>query len=239
MNNFFITNVGQREINEDYVACSVEDECGCFLLADGLGGHGKGEVASELVVKTAIKVYESLGYGEECICRAFEVAQSNLLNEQDRQKQYDAMKTTMVMCCISEKKIQWGHIGDSRLYLFKNKRLKMRTIDHSVPQMLALSGDIKEKDIRFHPDRNRLLKVMGTPWNKAEYEINSPIKRKKNQAILMCSDGFWEYVTEKQMEQCLKKAKNAKEWLELMVTIVCESESEELHDNFSAICIWC
>lgn len=239
MNYYMYTNTGEREINEDYVACSVNDNCGCFVLADGLGGHGKGEVASELVVKTALEIYEGLGNGEDSICKAFEVAQINLLEEQERQKQYDAMKTTMVMCCISDKEIQWGHIGDSRLYIFKNKRFKIRTIDHSVPQMLALSGDIKEKDIRFHPDRNRLLKVMGTPWNKPEYEISASIKRKKNQAILMCSDGFWEYVTEKQMIQCLKIAKNAQEWLELMVDIVRESESEELHDNFSAICIWC
>lgn len=233
-----ITNPGGREINEDFVGLKVKGEGACFVLADGLGGHGKGEVASELVVKTALTEYERNGESSHFFEETFERCQKELMKEQERQNSKDAMKTTMVMCRVTEKSVSWGHIGDSRLYLFRGGHLKCRTLDHSVPQMLVYAGDIKEKDIRFHPDRNRLLKVMGTEWSKPDYEVADTIKRLRRQAILMCTDGFWEYITEKQMINCLKKAKTVQEWADIMTKIVQEADSNTERDNFSAICVW-
>ena len=72
------------------------------------------------------------------------------------------MKTTVVVLHIKNKNARWAHVGDSRLYFFKNKKLIERTLDHSVPQNLVVCKEIKEKDIRYHADRNRLLRVLGT-----------------------------------------------------------------------------
>ena len=79
-----------------------------------------------------------------------------------------------------------------------------RTIDHSIPQMLALAGEIKEKEIRRHPDRNKLLRVVGTDWENPQYEISEDVEKTGGEAFLLCSDGFWENITEKEMVKCLK-----------------------------------
>ena len=111
----------------------------------------------------------------------------------------NSMKTTAVVLLTDNEKAIWAHIGDSRLYVFRKNKIVLRTLDHSVPQMLVSSGDIKEKEIRNHPDRNRLLRVMGVPWKRQEYEISEIRSLSECQAFLLCSDGFWEYITEKMM----------------------------------------
>lgn len=96
---------------------------------------------------------------DQFIADTLMVAQSMLLSEQIAQKAQDEMKTTATAVLISEDTVYRGYIGDSRIYVFKKNKVKERTLDHSVPQMLVMAREIKEKDIRNHPDRNRLLKV--------------------------------------------------------------------------------
>ena len=95
--------------------------------------------------------------------------------------------------------MQWGHVGDSRLYYFKNGRIVKRTLDHSVPQMLVAAGEIDEKEIRHHPDRNRLVRVMGMEWDEPKYQVSEPMPEEPGQAFLLCSDGFWENIEEEQI----------------------------------------
>lgn len=234
-----VSERGDREINEDYIGYKVTADANCFVLADGLGGHGHGEVASRLVVEKAIRNFEKEGLNTDFVGETFEKCQKELMRNQIELQVTDEMKTTMVMCCINEDSIRWGHIGDSRLYLFNRKKIVCRTIDHSVPQLLVFAGEIRDKDIRFHPDRNRLMKVMGTEWNKPEYELSDVVDRTGEQALLMCSDGFWELIEEKKMLKCLNKASNVNEWLDMMLEIVCKNGIGKNMDNYSAICIWC
>ena len=145
------------------------------------------------------------------------------------------MKTTMTALVCDGKQVQWGHIGDSRLYMFQDNKIATRTLDHSVPQMLVATGEIKEKDIRGHEDRNRLLKVMGTPWDKPKYELADPVPCKKEMAFLLSSDGFWELVEDRDMVSCLKKAATPKEWLEAMEQIVLKNGVGKKMDNYTAI----
>lgn len=231
---------GDREINEDYIGWGQDGESWCFAVADGLGGHGRGEEASQLVVKSALDSFQENGLSVTFLQEAFETCQQELLNYQKVTHMTSDMKTTLVICCINGDSLRWAHIGDSRLYLFeKRKRLVQRTMDHSVPQMLVYAGEIREKDIRFHPDRNRLMKVMGTEWNRPdEYEQSEVVDRKKQQAILMCTDGFWELIDEKAIAKCLHKAKSVQEWAELMKEVILENGHERNMDNFSAICVW-
>ena len=233
-----MSDKGDREQNEDFISLKVNGNQGFFALADGLGGHGKGEVASNLVVTEAIKIYEKEGCHTGFLEEIFEKSQNQLLEEQRRSHALNDMKTTMVLCSVTNDSICWGHIGDSRLYLFDKKKIKCRTIDHSVVQMLVYAGEIKEKNIRFHPDRNRLLKVMGTEWETPGYELSEIYDRKEGQAILICTDGFWEFIDEKNMEKTLKKSHSVEEWGERMREIVLHNGSNKNMDNYSAVCIW-
>ncbi|MDO4454744.1 MAG: protein phosphatase 2C domain-containing protein [Eubacteriales bacterium] len=229
---------GKRENNEDCIRMKEKKGASVFLLADGLGGHGAGEVASQMTVEYGARLFEQMEVYDRYLPELFENAQRRLL---DRQRLYHAseqMKTTLVALLLDGKKAAWAHVGDSRLYFFENGFLKKRTADHSVPQMLVKSGEIAEEEIRTHPDRNRLLRVIGSEWTEDSYDLSRVIELKEGMSFLMCSDGFWEYITEEWMEKTLQNAKSAAHWLNTMEKIALENGRNKYMDNYSAIGVW-
>ena len=188
---------GNRDHNEDYMLTGSDGERYCFAVADGLGGHGKGEVASRIVCETALQCFA--GQKEMNPEVMFTRAQDMLMEEQRREKAVDAMKTTLNLLIADPENVRWGHVGDTRTYYFRKKKMVSRTKDHSVPQMMVSMGEIKEKEIRHHADRNRLLRVMGIEWTKPQYVMEENVRVHGKQAFLMCTDGFWEYIEDKEM----------------------------------------
>ena len=234
-----LSNPGEREYNEDYTGVQKRGDAYCFVLADGLGGHGGGDEASRLVCECIRSDFTVNGevtgaYLERC----FELSQQRLLEEQIRQRRKAEMKTTLTVLLADSDRIQWGHIGDSRIYYFQDKKLKLRTLDHSVPQMLVAAGRIKEKQIRRHADRSRLLRVMGVEWDEPQYEIAEPVKRMGGEAFLLCTDGFWEWIEERPMQKLLKKAGTPQEWLMGMETVVKKHGCGKQMDNYSAVAVF-
>jgi serine/threonine protein phosphatase PrpC len=147
------------------------------------------------------------------------------------------MKTTAVALAVVNGKCAWGHIGDSRLYMLRKNRIKARTLDHSVPQMLVLSGEISEKKIRKHPDRNKLLRVIGVEWDSPQFEVADETDLASCRAFLLCSDGFWEFIGEKHIQAFLKKSNDANEWLRYMTDEVEINGSGCEMDNYTAIAV--
>lgn len=233
-----ISRPGSRQCNEDSVEMCTMEENYVFTLADGLGGHGGGDEASACVAGEAIDVFRRERDSNEYLSHAFENAQQWLLQKKAQKGKKEEMKSTMVVLQITEKQIRWGHIGDSRLYYFHKDRMVSRTLDHSVPQMLALGGQIKEREIRHHKDRNRVLRVLGTPWEGEAYSLADPIEKTGDQAFILCSDGFWELITEKEMEKTLKQSYSVAQWLEKMEKIVQKHGEGKDMDNYSAICVY-
>ena len=233
------TNCGKRDVNEDRIAFTEKNGCYCFVLCDGLGGHGKGDLASAFVTEFVLEYFNYCKSVDEFFEDVLDKAQSGLLYEQKKLAAKFSMKTTAVILVIYDGKYRYAHIGDSRLYVFKKGKIAERTIDHSVPQMLVMAGDIKEKNIRSHPDRNKLLRVMGDTWGNSKYETSEEYPLKENNAFLLCSDGFWEPVTEKDMIKTFKKCDTASEWLNNMATIAQKNGMGKNMDNFSAIAVIC
>lgn len=234
------TDVGTCEINEDSIGVFEKDNKKCMILCDGLGGHGKGEVASGLVVDLFGQIFaQNEASADDFFETAFGMAQQELLAEQEKLHAKAEMKTTAVCLYIEDNKVSCAHVGDSRLYYFHKNKYKQRTIDHSVPQMLVMARDIKEKEIRNHPDRNRLLKVMGIEWTKNQYEIEHWKDADKSTAYLLCSDGFWELIDEKMMCKLLKQSNTVEEWVASMAEVVKANGQGKKMDNYSAIAVWC
>jgi PPM family protein phosphatase len=147
-----------------------------------------------------------------------------------------SLRTTLVVLLTDMKDYLWAHVGDSRLYFFKCGIIKQYTADHSVPQQLAAGGLINADEIRFHEDRNRLTAVFdGTEIDKVTVSVLQG-EVEQGDAFLLCTDGFWECVTEEMMEKYLSNSQTAKDWLEEMEQAVI-STSEKGSDNYSAIAI--
>ena len=234
-----VSEIGNRETNEDRIAACRQEEKSLFAVCDGLGGHGLGDEAASVVAGTFREEFEKAGELSDFLGRTFTAAQEALQTEQGRRHALKKMKTTAAVLAADRKNAYIGHVGDSRVYVFRHDRVKCRTLDHSIPQMLALSGEIKESEIRNHPDRNVVLRVMGVEWEKPMYELMAPIPLKKCQAFLLCSDGFWELIDEKEMCRLLKQTTSALDWVKSMTAVVEEAGKGRDMDNYSAIAVRC
>ena len=235
----YISENGSRAVNEDSLSIAQKSDNYCFTICDGLGGHGSGDVASSTVAETFAKLFEESELSaEDFFSRAYAVANKKVIELQKNNGDGHGMKTTVVSLLISENECVWSHLGDSRLYCFEKNRVKTRTLDHSVPQMLVQSKEINERDIRFHPDRNKILRAVGTDGETPRYQVSGSVSAKECQAFLLCSDGFWELISEKLMCRYLRKSKTPDAWLKRMRNVVLKKGKNKNMDNISAIAIY-
>ena len=234
ISHFILTDKGNRKINEDACGVLIKESFYLYVLCDGLGGHGNGDVASQYVVER-IKDYAD---ERKSIEESIMLAQQDLLELQHERNLESSMKTTLACLVIENNLAKFAYVGDSRIYYFEKGKYRLRSKDHSIPQMLVNSGVIKEKDIRHHEDRSRLLRVMGTEWNEPKYQVVQDIEVTNNTSFLLCSDGFWECIDEKSMSKTLKKVSSPKEWLENMESIVLKNGEGTNMDNYSAIAVF-
>lgn len=227
------TDVGGRPYNEDTVDFKKTDEDHlCVALADGLGGHGGGQIASGEAVKLILDGWDGTATPAS-LCELIQAAHRKVLS---LQTPVCKMKTTAVVLSVECGLAQWAHAGDSRLYHFIDGRLVFQTRDHSSSQIAVLMGQIKPEEIRFHEDRGSIFKALGQENNlsaDAKEEELSPGKH----AFLLCSDGFWEYVYEDEMEKELKAAESPQDWLQRMKHCL-DSRAAGDNDNNTAAAVW-
>ncbi len=199
----FSAHQGGREEQQDHVDVLVAERDRLLVVADGMGGHAGGQIASRAALETARQLWqqwdrdsktpqEFLG---QVIATAHE-AINRLGEEQGLQP-----RSTCVMLYLDGERAVWSHVGDSRLYRFRDGKLQNRTRDHSVPQMLLDMGKITEEDVATHPDQNRLTQSLGGD-SDPEPDFGEE-SLKSGDAFLLCSDGLWERVTPDRMIEAL------------------------------------
>lgn len=237
--SYTVTDKGGRTKNEDSVCAHYQHgKSGCWIVADGLGGHAAGEVASAIATEAiAAKFCRSPGLDVNSIRQCFGYALDKILNRQEDEPKLRSMRTTAVGLFTDCKRITWAHVGDSRLYFFHDGQLSYQTMDHSVSQACVRSGEITAGQIRFHEDRCRLLKVLGTDANLKVEICESPMVPEKGDAFLLCTDGFWEYVLEDEMEEDLQQAKSPETWINRMNRRLLDRVEKD-NDNYSAIAVF-
>lgn len=203
---------GGRPENEDTVRFLRQGEDRlCLVVADGLGGHGGGKTASATAAETICAAWDHQADPAgltELVSRAH-------LAVQAQQTSACAMKSTVVLLTLAGTRASWAHVGDSRLYHFFQGKLDFQTRDHSASQVAVLLGDITPDQIRFHEDRCRVLRALGQEGG-VNAETAGLTLAPGRHAFLLCTDGFWEYVLEAEMEEDLEKASSPEDWLAQM-----------------------
>lgn len=224
-----------RAVNQDYAAYSELNNSGCWVVADGLGGHNAGEIAAKIAAESIIKVYNHHD-DHPSIEQGIENAQKAIHEQQRLSAARKSMRTTIVVLTCLNDCAYWAHVGDSRLYHFRDGQLLVQTKDHSVCQALVNAGEITADQIRSHEDRNRLYRVLGAEGAAKPTVNKEGLPLQHGDAFLLCSDGFWEVVSEEEMQSTRLLASSAQEWLQMMETVVIKRMTEN-HDNYSAIAI--
>ena len=229
------SHIGNRPVNEDSIQCTIDRNMSAVaVLADGLGAHGGGSTASKIAVRT---LSPKTGMSELPTANRVE-GWIQTANREILSKQTDAckMRTTLVYLAVVGKQAIWAHVGDSRLYYFYNGVLVDYTLDHSVPQIQVKTGEITRDEIRFSPDRNRLLRALGS--EELRTEIHAPVTLAPGRhAFLLCSDGFWEYLSDMEIWMDLQKSASPQNWIDYLR---CRGEMRKQGsiDNNSAIAIY-
>lgn len=237
-----ISCIGSREVNEDAYLMK-KDGHGRFLfaVADGLGGHGRGEVASQAAIQVAADCFdrwEETTSMHDFLSGVMWSAQNEIMRLHRERGETNGMKTTCVLLVICGNRAMWAHVGDSRLYWIIGDKHVRRTQDHSVPQMLVLQKEIPEEQIRFHPDRNKLLRAMGNEWDKPKFDVSEEYVITESTEFLLCTDGFWELIQDQEILSIQRAADSPKKWLDNMLRIVQVTGTGKDMDNHTAVAVY-
>ena len=206
MKAYGITNNGLvRECNEDTIfVCSKQLGClpNLFIIADGMGGHNAGEVASEISVNEFIQHCKDSSCEdiEKLLINGVEYVNKVIYNKAVQDEKLHGMGTTFVACSIINNELHVVNVGDSRLYI-KHSDLEQITIDHSLVEELIRAGEITRDESHTHPERNKITRALG-----ADKNVNADIFRiniNNIKCVLLCSDGLSNMVENKVINEIL------------------------------------
>ena len=186
---------GRRKNNEDRVGYSYSRDALLMVVADGMGGHLQGEVASHIAVQFLIEAFRGSAkprvadpprFIEDGMTRAHHA----ILDYARARQLPDTPRTTCVACLVQDATAYWAHAGDSRLYHLREGRIRARTLDHSRVQQLVDQGLIREEAAHLHPERNRILNCLGS-FTEPLVDHAPAILLHSGDTLLLCTDGLW------------------------------------------------
>lgn len=223
---------GGRKNNEDCVGI-LEN---AYVLADGLGGHSFGEIASAKTVNYILEKYSEVSdISDTAMHYIISDVNRYLWCEKEAEPSYENMASTVVAAFVKDGRFNYLNVGDSRLYYFRKNKIMLQSRDHSMTQVAVDMGEIKKSAMRFHGDRNKLTKVLGLSESLRINEHFEPFEICAGDAFLLCSDGFWEYIEEKQIQKTLRMSETPHKWLDAMLKIISGRVGAN-NDNLSAVC---
>jgi protein phosphatase len=194
------TAIGARAINQDRMGYCFSRESLLMLVADGMGGHVRGEVAAQLTLQACAALFQRqatprLGDPAEFLDAALRASHRELLRYQQTHGLPEAPRTTVVACVLQDDSAWWAHAGDSRLYWLREGRILSRTRDHSKVQTMVSLGLIGAHEQENHPERNKVLNCLGSPYEPT-VEITTHARLQRGDTLVLCSDGFWSGIPE-------------------------------------------
>lgn len=230
---------GSRQINQDRIGFAERGNSVLLVLADGLGGHEGGELASELLVQAIIHAYQSIKQSmitQPSAFMALAILHAHrAINAMGKAQNPPIQpRTTCVLCLVQDGYAYWAHVGDSRLYLFRNNEIMRRTKDHTIIEKLRQEGVLTEQDMLEHPEKNRLLKCVGGP-REPSISLGEETALMPGDKLLLCSDGLWEALTASQILPYLNRDDLEDALVDML--LAAETKMKNSSDNISATCM--
>lgn len=222
MQTFYLTDTGKvRDHNEDSVIILNNDNNEYLLaVADGMGGHKAGEVASAIAINHLTEEFyrlETIGTKETAVdwLRNIVTEINNKIFDYTKENpDSKGMGTTFVCAIITNEYLLYGNIGDSSGYVIKNKKIHKVTKDHTLVNLLVSTGELTEEEAKYHPRKNVLMRALGAnnPIDIDIFDVDTKIS-----GIFLCSDGLTNMITDDQIEKVLNSGLTIEETVEKLI----------------------
>lgn len=226
---------GEREENHDFLGILEEAHCTFFAVADGKGLPD----TSEIAVQTMMADFKEQSQITTATLPDFFAHAQEAVSQQQRESALTGGCSAAVLLTDGALAV-WAHVGDCRIYHLQDQLLYDITPDHSQAYTRYEAGEIRYPKIRTDRTRHGVFHQMGLEQN-FKPAFSQPTVVKKHDSFLICSDGFWENIHERQIEKTLKRSKTPEEWLERMLKIVKKNRETgkytRTRDDFSAVTI--
>lgn len=230
-----------RNNNEDFHAILSVGDSSVFVVADGMGGHAVGEIASRTAVEFALtslpkelEKAKSVRDLESLLKETIEKANVRVYLQSLGNKEYKGMGTTLTLAVFRDWRLYISHIGDCRVYLLHGSSLERLTVDHTLVQELVDMGSISEKEAATHPKRHVLVKSLGVNEYMSPDTYSFDIS--EGDLILMCTDGLYGYVEEEMIRKTLRRHKNLDACAQQLIDLANDAGGK---DNVTVILIHC
>lgn len=232
----------KREINEDcfFISDFNNKSDGEFcIIADGMGGHNSGEVASRTAVDT-VKLYIEENYKTgmtseeivELLTKSMTLANNVIYKKAISEEKHSGMGTTAILCVLGSERLHIAHVGDSRAYIVRDNIMQQITIDHSVVEELVVNGTITREQATNHPQKNIITRALGS---EEDTQIDIYIQKyKKDDIIFICTDGLTNMLSDVEI---LSKLKNSDSLQNAIEELVQTANDRGGPDNITAVAI--
>jgi len=242
LKSFGLSDVGLVRSNNEDVWSFIE-ESGFFALADGMGGHNAGEIAAKEAVRFVCSSIEELFVSSEKEWNVFDLCAFTKLSIENanswvhhlgkKKKECKGMGTTLCTLLFHERSLIYGHVGDSRIYRYRQSALEQLTKDHSLKNDLIAKGKYPKASKKPFPYKNVLTRAIGTQ-HEIEAEIHiAPVNT--NDLYLMCSDGLTDYVSDTEICSIIEKHQDPQEITKALVTI---AKQKGGNDNITIVSVY-
>ena len=231
MKFFAITDIGRvRPVNEDSFYLPDEGERFC-AVADGMGGHNAGEVASALAVKVFAEHMRTVGEITAAdMQKAVEHANAEVFHEAGKCAATSGMGTTFTGLAVEGSTVHIAHVGDSRAYLLRRGTIMQVTTDHTLVEEMVLKGMITVREARVHPKRNIITRALGT-GSSVEVDLIR-LELRSGDVFFLCSDGLSNHVEERDILKISHSHETWQEKLRHLAGIALENGGQ---DNITAM----
>ncbi len=227
-----LSHVGlRRDLNED--TYYGDGELGLWLVADGMGGHAAGEIASALAREAIVREVRN----GAALAQAIRIADEEIIRAGQRRNDALPMGTTVVAACVQGNRFEVAWIGDSRAYLWRDGQLAQLSHDHSYVQELIAKGAINSEQARSHPQRNVVTQALGVTDPEQLNVETLTGELKPGMQLLLCSDGLTEEVGDAEIAATLRQGDcSAQECVDTLVAAALDGGGK---DNITAILVRC